>query len=191
MLSRIVEWYNYVKLGTVKCEFNLVAKEVRRIDKKLRKSIRTYTWDDYKQSYIDLLYAAILDLHTRIVKTQENIRKMEASIDSWGMVPMYPRKDFTTDGLIVLTDCEVLLEKRIVDIEMTRVLIDRLMEMNFRLFFNIFKHKKPVDLQESGDEEMAEEELEEEMEEEILVQEKSVQTIGGEEGEEVSFRIYN
>lgn len=136
-LSRIVEWYNDIHEKTVQCEFDLIAREVRAIDKKLTHLLTTITWDAYTQRRIKDVYNDLKDLHTRLMKTQENIEIIKRAIDAWGKRPLYQRKDGSTDGLIILVDCELSLEKRIIDCENTKVLIDNIMLENFRLFFNI------------------------------------------------------
>lgn len=43
-LNRIVEWYNYLRVGTQPVEFSLIAEEIDEIDEKMDKILEELTW---------------------------------------------------------------------------------------------------------------------------------------------------
>lgn len=55
MLSRIVEWYNFLKTGTQNCEYNIILTQVDKIDADLEEAIKISTWVSYSE-YVFILY---------------------------------------------------------------------------------------------------------------------------------------
>lgn len=49
MLSRIVEWYNFLRTGTQACEYNIIAAQIEKIDADLEDAIKISTWDSYSK----------------------------------------------------------------------------------------------------------------------------------------------
>lgn len=49
MLSRIVEWYNFLKTGTQNCEYNIISTQVDKIDADLEEAIKISTWVSYSK----------------------------------------------------------------------------------------------------------------------------------------------
>lgn len=137
-LSRIVEWYNAVSEKTVICESNMLAKEKAMLDGKLDPLIKTMSWEKYNPEYVDEVYALTKDYYDRVMKAQANIRKMLASIESWGSVALFPRKDFATETLLDIHTRDVALESRLKKCLQSKHITDRIMlDENYRLFFNL------------------------------------------------------
>ncbi|KAJ6648778.1 Dynein beta chain, ciliary, partial [Pseudolycoriella hygida] len=49
MLSRIVEWYNFLRTETQSCEFNIISTQVDKIDVDLEDAIKISTWNSYSK----------------------------------------------------------------------------------------------------------------------------------------------
>ncbi|KAL1403957.1 hypothetical protein pipiens_005505 [Culex pipiens pipiens] len=138
-LMRIVEWYNEILETCVPCERELIKKEILEIDKIIEQACSgRIDWNNYEASFIDEFYDKLKNLHTRVMKAQNNIRKIRDSIRSWGQVPMYQRKDASTDGLLDIEDRPGKVQRRLEGCFDTKKLIDVAMEQNFRYFFDYF-----------------------------------------------------
>lgn len=137
MLSRIVEWYNEMKELTVPCEFDIIEKDIELIDNKLQVALGSATWSDYDQAYITDLHSDVKNLHTRLMKTKENIEKIQKSLKNWGDHPMYQRHEGLTTSLMLPEDFPGMILKRQNHCHDSKKLIDEVMDENFRLFFNL------------------------------------------------------
>lgn len=137
-LSRIVEWYNAVSQKTVPCEANLLAKEKTMLDAALEPALKSMTWEKYDPAYVDEIYSQVKDYYDRVMKAQANIRKILASINAWGEVPLFPRKDNNNEALLDILQRDAMLESRLKKVLVSKKLIDRVvLDENYRLFFNI------------------------------------------------------
>jgi dynein heavy chain, axonemal len=164
-LSRITEWYNYIREATVQCEFDIIAPEIEEFEMLLEAALTTATWENYEQSYIDEMYNVIKGLKLRIEQSKTNLGKITSSIRSWGRIPLYERKD--VGKLLNLDDRITKVPKRMQECNESKLLIEQMMDQNFRLFFNLpikpeetaivedEEETKPVE----GEEEMGEEQL--------------------------------
>lgn len=148
MLSRIVEWYNDLKTNTVDCEQTLIDKEMKSIDNMLNVALSEARWSDYDQNYIDDVHSDLKDLHSRFMRTKLNIKKITASLKSWGNIPLYERKDGLTNSLILPEESVMRVENRQEDCKKTKKLIDNLVDENFRLFFKMVVRPKTVSVDE-------------------------------------------
>ncbi|XP_001843519.2 dynein beta chain, ciliary isoform X3 [Culex quinquefasciatus] len=138
-LMRIVEWYNEILETCVPCERELIKKEVLEIDKIIEQACSgRIDWNNYEAVFIDEFYNKLKNLHTRVMKAQNNILNIRDSIRSWGQVPMYQRKDASTDGLLDIEDRPGKVQRRLEGCFDTKKLIDVAMEQNFRYFFDYF-----------------------------------------------------
>lgn len=141
-MTRVVEWYNQVRLETNQVEFNIIEAEIKDLDKFMEKAISVQTWKKYDKTYVTELYLKVKDLNTRVNKSHKNIKEVQENIRKFGRLPLYERKDLKS--LIVLEDREQRLARRSNNCKVTRELIDKLMDENFRL---LFKHPLKKDLQ--------------------------------------------
>jgi dynein heavy chain, axonemal len=159
MLSRVTEWYNYIRKETVNCEFELISKEIDEFDVVLADAFGTITWENYEQTYIEKLYNILKDLYRRVQKTKSNVDNIKESIRSWGTIPLYERKDGAKTTLLNLDDRSTKIPKRMQDCAATKNYIEQVMDENFRLFF-----KLPI---KSEEESVTEDEVEQEQVEEF------------------------
>lgn len=143
MLSRIVEWYNDIKVGTEPCEFNIIKKEVEMIDNKLTIAIGLATWSDYEQVYITDVHADIKNLHTRTMRAKKNVEVIIESLNLWGKKPMYTRHDGDPKNLMIPENFTAMIERRQLDCKHSKMLIDCIMDENFRLLFNLELRPEP------------------------------------------------
>ncbi|XP_055624152.1 dynein beta chain, ciliary-like isoform X4 [Toxorhynchites rutilus septentrionalis] len=138
-LMRIVEWYNEIVETSVPCERELIQKEVAQVDKIIEMACSgRIDWNNYDPVYIDEFYDRLKNLHTRVLKAQNNIKKIVDSIRSWGQVPLYQRKDGGSTGLLDIDDRSGKVQRRLEGCFDTKKKIDIAMEQNFRYFFNLF-----------------------------------------------------
>jgi dynein heavy chain, axonemal len=159
MLSRITEWYNFIREETVQCEFDIVAPEIQEFDVLLEAALTIATWENYEQSYIDEMYNAIKGLKLRVEKTKTNIVKITTSIRSWGRIPLYERKD--SGKLLNLDDRSTKVPKRMQECNESKLLIEQVMDENFRLFFKLpIKPEETVVVAEDEELEQVDEEKE-------------------------------
>lgn len=158
MLSRIVEWYNFLRMETEKCEFDIIANQMIKIDADLDDAIQISTWLNYSKyllqldirklyfrtqyllqepGYLKYIYDNIQKLHKRITMVQDNVKKILASISDWGSVPMYKRKDDNKKLFLDIAKAENKIKLRNESINVTKELIQRGMQENFCLFFDL------------------------------------------------------
>jgi dynein heavy chain, axonemal len=142
MLSRIVDWYNEVKLKVVPCEFDIIKEELELINNKLLIALETAKWSDYDEVYIKDLHDDLQNLNERVLKAKENVDKIIKSLKSWGDRPMYKRHDSDPNNLMIPDEFNGFIFERQTDVLTTKQLIDEIVEENFRLFFNL-PLKKP------------------------------------------------
>lgn len=137
MLSRIVEWYNEIKIKTAPCEFEIIRKDVELIEAKLKIALDTATWSDYDQVYIVDLHNDLKNLHMRMMQAQTNVEKIISNINAWGSQPMFQRHEGVKTKLMMPEDFPGMIVRRQASCSETKQLIDEIMDENFRLFFNL------------------------------------------------------
>lgn len=133
-MARVVEWYNQIRMETNQVEFDIIETEIKELDKFLEKAISSQTWKKYDKNYVAELYSKVKALNTRVNKSHKNIKAIQENIRSFGRLPLYERKD--AKSLIALEDREQRLARRTNNCKVTRDLIDKVMDENFRLLFN-------------------------------------------------------
>lgn len=138
-LMRIVEWYNNVKTKTNQQELNILQQEIFDIDTFLEVLILKFTWSNYDIEYVHIIYDRLQSLYQRLMKCQKNIHDILEKIKSFGQRPLYERRDGKPDTLIMLDDAEARLAERAVNCGETQMLIDVVMDENFKLLFNTEK----------------------------------------------------
>lgn len=137
-MSRIVEWYNAVELSTVQCEKNMLAKEKKTLDDKLQPLISSMTWDKYNKEYIEDTFDSIKDYYDRVMKAQANVQKILSSIGAWGEIPLFIRKDNSTDGLLDIANRELIVANRLRrGLQLNRLAEKIVLDENYRLYFNV------------------------------------------------------
>lgn len=74
----------------------------------------------------------------RIMEAQQNLRECCESIQSWGLKPLFIRKDNNNEALLDISQTEKLLDERFMQCYESKKLIDRYVNnVNFRLYFNV------------------------------------------------------
>lgn len=142
-MTRVVEWYNQVRVEANHVEFNIIKVEIEELDKFMEKAISGHTWKEYDKDYIKELYAKVKDLNVRVNRSHRNIKAIQENIRKYGRLPLYERRD--VKSLIVLEDREQRLARRSNNCKFTRDLIDKVMDENFRLLFNHPLKQEPID----------------------------------------------
>ncbi|XP_055614548.1 dynein beta chain, ciliary, partial [Uranotaenia lowii] len=134
-LMRIVEWYNEIVETCAPCERDLIEKELVEIEHLIDKACSgRIDWNNYDPDFIEDFYSKLKNLHTRVLKIQNNVKKIQKSIRSWGDVPLYRRKD----RLLDIEDRPGKVQQRLNDCFDTKKLIDVAMEQNFKYFFDFY-----------------------------------------------------
>ncbi|TMW47086.1 hypothetical protein DOY81_007829 [Sarcophaga bullata] len=121
--------------------------------------ITQVTWNNFDQNFINRVFQKIEYLHKRLVKAQKNIEEIKNSINSWGKVPLYQRKDQNPKALLETEPRMQILSERVERSLETNTLIDRLLFENAKLFFDIprrYEMNKDVDAEEGEEEEEGE-----------------------------------
>lgn len=137
-LSRIVEWYNTVELSTQDCEKLMLAKEKTILDEKLQPIILEMTWDTYDKEYIENTFDLIKSYYDRVMKAQENIEKIVSNLNALGVIPLFVRKDNTTDALLDIGNREWNVAIRLRRLlQLNRMAEKVVMDENYRLYFNV------------------------------------------------------
>lgn len=140
-LSRVSEWYNFLRSKCEPCEFNLIRKEVELADDNLKPALWDYTWNDIEDNecddYTSYLYDMVKDLYTRVKRAEKNKLSILESVRSWGSTPLFHRKDFLPSHLFNFDDRDNILWNRLKNCQKTTKLIRRILDDNFRLFFDI------------------------------------------------------
>lgn len=142
-LSRIAEWYNYLRTSIEPCEFDLIKKDITSIDENLEPALRKYDWNDIDDNYTLRLYERIKDLYDRVRKAETNKNDVFESVKSWGTHPLFHRKGMQPSALFNFDDRENVLWTRLKSCQKTTDLIRNVLQENFRLFFNT-----PIKIQE-------------------------------------------
>ena len=96
-LDLTVTCYNRLKSGTTSVEFNLIKDELLEIDKDLQKAEHEFNWNSEGiWEYIEKLRSTLMDLDSRVKKTQYNINVITKLMKTWNDKPLFVRKE--TEG---------------------------------------------------------------------------------------------
>ncbi|BFF92572.1 dynein beta chain ciliary [Drosophila madeirensis] len=136
-LLRIAEWYNDTNERAHPTEKGLIAAEMSLIEQHIAPMISSITWNEFSQRYIVMIFKMVKYLHDRLVAAQENLQAIKDSIRSWGKVTLFQRKDFNPRLLLHTDPREPILEERAALAAISQRLIDLLMYVNLKLFFDI------------------------------------------------------
>ncbi|XP_030371689.1 dynein beta chain, ciliary [Scaptodrosophila lebanonensis] len=136
-LMRIAEWYNDINTRAHATEKALIAAEMTMIEEHMDPIVKHITWNQFSQKFIVIIFKMIKYLHDRLVAAQENLDAIRESINSWGKVPLFQRKDMNTQAMLRTEPRPVILQERSDQADITQRLIDLLMYINLKLFFDI------------------------------------------------------
>lgn len=143
--NRIVDWYNHLKRKTLPVEYNLIEPEMIQIDELMQSVITTVTWSTHDGEILMQIYEKVNDLSERVAQCQKNLETVEATLDSWVEIPLFERREGKKENLLYLEDRSERVTKRFTQIENSYEEIKRLLELNYRLFFNIPEVVEPVE----------------------------------------------
>lgn len=87
--------------------------------------------------YIGNLLSLTRKLHSRIFRAQENIASLLREIYSWAMLPVLQRKDLKAENLLALAERDDNFQKRYSQIERVAMELNRILDENYKLFFNL------------------------------------------------------
>ena len=102
-LDLTVSCYNRLKSGTAAVEFNLIKEELLEIDQELEKAENEFNWNSEGiWEYIEKLRITLMDLDSRVKKTQFNVDVISKLMQTWKNNPMFTRKE--TESKVNLLD---------------------------------------------------------------------------------------
>jgi len=87
--------------------------------------------------HIANLLNVVRRLHSRIFRAQENIIELEKMIYSWALSPVLMRKQLKDENLLDLDEREENFQKRYKQIEQVVTELDRILDENYKLFFDL------------------------------------------------------
>jgi len=87
--------------------------------------------------HIANLLNVVRRLHSRIFRAQDNIIGLEKMIYSWALLPVLMRKDLKDENLLDLDEREENFQKRFKQIEQVVTELDRILDENYKLFFDL------------------------------------------------------
>ena len=136
-LDLTVTCYNRLKSGTKLVEFNLIKDELLEIDQELKKAEDEFNWNSEGiWEYIENLRISLMDLDSRVKKTQYNIEVITKLMQTWKDIPMFVRKE--TEGkkvdLLDIEGMEKSKEKRYSEVTKASEKIMALMQECKELF---------------------------------------------------------
>ncbi|XP_039947795.1 dynein beta chain, ciliary [Bactrocera tryoni] len=136
-LMRIAEWYNDINSRSQPSEMNLIRAELSAIERYMEPLISDIIWMSFDQRFINKVFGKISHLQKRIEKCQANLDAIKQSINAWGKVPLFQRKDLNPKALLGVEPRADIIAKRVKQANNTKELIDKLMYENAKLFFDI------------------------------------------------------
>jgi len=87
--------------------------------------------------YIADIMNVVRRLHSRIFRSQENVTRLRKMIYSWALLPVLMRKDMKDENLLALAEREENFQKRYKQIEHVVAELDRILDENYKLFFDL------------------------------------------------------
>ncbi|XP_031327312.1 dynein beta chain, ciliary-like [Photinus pyralis] len=136
-LNNISEWYNHLKNKSLPVEYELIRSEVEELDLRLDELIYQLNWTTDNFELIKTIYDALKQLYDRVMEAQRNVNNIIAEINLWGEEPLFERKDRNSHCLLYVEDRVERVHKRYSQITATSLSIEKVMELNYKLFFNI------------------------------------------------------
>ncbi|KAK4884824.1 hypothetical protein RN001_001095 [Aquatica leii] len=136
-LSKIVEWYNYFKNGTIPEEYALFEGEVKNLDVQINFLTTSMSWKTNNTEHIELVYSTMKQLYDRVTKAQNNVNQVLNNINAFGKEPIYERKEGDKCALLYLDERAIQLEKRYEQITAIAENAKLAMKENYCLFFNV------------------------------------------------------
>ncbi|XP_014471080.1 PREDICTED: dynein beta chain, ciliary-like [Dinoponera quadriceps] len=137
-LSSIVQRYNWIRTYTSSVEFELVRREIEKVDELIRVGQETYDWSSPEvPEYIGNLLALVRKLHSRIFRAQGNIAALMRMIYSWALSPILQRKDLKDENLLAVAERDEAFQKRYDKILQAVRELSRVLNENYKLLFDL------------------------------------------------------
>ncbi|RLU17527.1 hypothetical protein DMN91_009762 [Ooceraea biroi] len=106
--------YNWIREHSLPVEFELVRQEMEEVDEQIRIGQQNYHWN-----------------------SADNVAALLQTIYSWSLSPVLERKDFKDENLLALAEREDNFQKRYRQIERAVVELNRVLDENYKLFFDL------------------------------------------------------
>lgn len=116
----------------------MLAKEKQNLDLRLLPLITEMTWNKYDKDYIEETFDLVKEYYDRVMKAQANVQKILSSINAWGDVPLFVRKDNHNDALLDIVNRDITVSNRFRRALVSNRLAEKVvLDENYRLYFNI------------------------------------------------------
>ncbi|XP_076624613.1 dynein beta chain, ciliary-like [Colletes latitarsis] len=137
-LNLIVKWYNRIRSQSIPVEFEIIKEEVDGIDELIDHGQENYNWNSEEvPEYIDKLLTITRKLHSRVFRAQDNLKNIMDALYSWAMMPVLYRKDARDENLLATADKDDRFQERFNEIEETATELERILQENYKLFFDL------------------------------------------------------
>ncbi|CAG9831722.1 unnamed protein product [Diabrotica balteata] len=134
-LNSTVTWYNKIKKTAKDVEFNLIANEVKDIDKMITVGEENLNWEsEALWEYMIKLHTLVGNLQGHLQKCQNNLNEIKNILVPFARQPLFERKDGRKDTFLAIDERTEKLEKRKTDIKVATDRILQLLEENMNLF---------------------------------------------------------
>ncbi|XP_011494831.1 PREDICTED: dynein beta chain, ciliary-like [Ceratosolen solmsi marchali] len=164
-VNNIAKRYNQINNSTSEIETFLINDEMRTINELLDYAQENYTWNTPDVAeYVEKLHDIVTTLHQRIFLAQDNLAKLFSRLNSWAKTPVIKRKDNKVNKLLAIGDRKEIFKKRYDLISSDAEEIDRVLELNYKLYFDLIPDR--IELYEANEVSVNEEEEERSMREE-------------------------
>ncbi|XP_064890576.1 dynein axonemal heavy chain 9 isoform X6 [Columba livia] len=111
-LELMVNRYNKVLKTVLEVEYPLIQEQLWDINLKLKKAEETLNWKmEGVWDHISMVMDDVHDLEQRIQKAKNNVEEIQTIVGSWAS-PIFVRRDYKTESLLSLEDCQDRLERR-------------------------------------------------------------------------------
>ncbi|XP_034948410.1 dynein beta chain, ciliary-like [Chelonus insularis] len=145
-INLIINWYNEIRIKCSEVELELLREEIQMIDGMIDEGQINYNWNSLEvPEYIQKLFTSVRSLYFRKLKAEKNIEHLIKNIYEWAMLPILVRKDFKRENLITINGREEKFAKRYSIIEETAKEIQRILDENYKLYFNILPESAYVE----------------------------------------------
>lgn len=90
--------------------------------------------------YIGNLSGLVRRLHSRIFRAQENVAALLRAIYSWALTPVLRRRDLKDENLLAVGERDESIQKRYVQIERAVAELNRVLNENYKLLFDLLPY---------------------------------------------------
>lgn len=137
LLGATVDSYNNICKTTRRVEFQLIEKEIARIDSLVFRGEQELCWkSDGVLEYIEELGELVEGLWKRIKSAQMNVERIKAILEPWTRTPLIERRDRRKDALLSFDERPEKVSRRYAEVEKASGQIHSLLEEN-RLLYRV------------------------------------------------------